>query len=220
MVLIVVLVIMFLSGQGTGGTVGVESVCENGKCLVRAASSTLSTILSPVLVLFVIFYPQARDELDETKFVKIWQRFLAFILDFMVVLLALTPILALPILLIEGRMTGSFEWSFSREFARDTDALAILPGILLAFVALFLYFYLHAKAGKATLGQYVLGYKVTGLADASRKPNYFARTMLSFVGMSMWPISWFLAAKNPDRKFWWDDASNSRAVRTRQTGKS
>lgn len=90
---------------------------------------------------------------NPTMPVGIFQRFGAFILDFMGVLVAFTPAITLPILYYEAQATGTFAWSFSREFARPTDALAVLPGILLAQVSLVTYFYFHAAKNRQTIGR-------------------------------------------------------------------
>ena len=49
-----------------------------------------------------------------------WRRFGAFLLDFTTIMMVAVPIGAMPMLVAEYYYTGSFEWSFEREFV-NTD---------------------------------------------------------------------------------------------------
>lgn len=201
-----------------GGSMGLESHCVNGQCDVSVSSSLASTLVGILLIPAALLYPQRRMVFDVSSRVQWWRRLLAFWLDMMVVLAAITPLTTLPILLAEQQATGVFEWSFSRRFARETDALLMIPGILFMFVALYVYFWLHPKFERTTVGQYVLGYTVAPVHGAP--PSFFIRPIFAFIGLSMWPISLYMAAKRLDQAFWWDKASVTRVVRTKpaQTG--
>lgn len=115
-------------------------------------------------------------------------------------------------LVAEGHFTGQFQWSFTREFTRPTDTMIVLPVALGCFLALFVYFYMHARIGRQTLGQYVLGYRVTA-SSADVQPAYGQRVVLSFVGLCIWPISVIMAVRKPSKDFWWDSATNSKVAR-------
>lgn len=179
--------------------------------VTSASSSPISIILGIFLLVFFAFYKQKNTDLNYSKPVGVRQRVGAFFIDFAVVLSAIVPLITLPILLVEGQSTGAFEWSFIRQFGRPTDVAVILPSVLLMFIALFCYFYLQAKNNRATLGQYILAYKI--IAGEGGSPNYFLRTFLSYIGLCVWPISLFFALKRQDKKFWWDSKSRTAAVR-------
>lgn len=212
-VFILVLAVAFLITWASGGSVQVNSTCENSECLVSASSSWVSILLSIGLILFLVFYPQQTNLLDESKSVGVWRRFGAFFLDFLTVLMIITPISVLPILIAEGIYTGQFQWSFEREFSRQSDATYIMPGLILAFVVLYYYFYKHIRLNRQTVGQFILGYRVTDVRETNSGPKYVMRVFLSFIGLCVWPISVILFLLNRDKAFWWDNATNTKVFR-------
>jgi hypothetical protein len=184
----------------------------NTDCVVAASSSALSVVVSVGLALFLLFLPQQRYVPDPTKVVGVWRRFGAFFLDFAFVLLIASPLAALPILLAEASHSGTFVWSFQRVFSRPTDSAYLLPGVFAVFVALFLYFYLHPRVQRPTIGQVVLGYRVEP-ADGNSTPRYGIRVVMSFIGLCAWPVSVILALRRADKAFWWDGATATGVVR-------
>ena len=216
--LAIMLTLFFASTSGAGGHVGATSVCENGNCYTAASASLMSLMLGVVIGLFALFCPRQEMMANLSKPVGIFQRFGAFLLDFMAVLAAFTPAFKLPILYFEAQATGIFAWSFSRDFARSTDALAVMPGILLAQISLVAYFYFHAAKARQTIGQYILGYRVAPVIGA--EPNYISRTIYAVIGMCMWPISTYMAARRLDKAFWWDRASGTKVERVAEKYKT
>ena len=209
--LAIILILYFVSSYSAEGSLGATSVCENGKCYTAASASLVSMALSVMIGLFALFCPRQKIFANPTKPVGIFQRAGAFILDFMVVLAVCTPLFTLPILFFEAHATGSFAWSFERDFARATDALAVAPGLLIAQISLVAYYYFHAARTRQTIGQYILGYKVDPVIGS--EPNYLKRTIYAVIGMCVWPVSIFLAAQRLDKAFWWDRASNTKVIR-------
>ena len=205
--LAIMLTLFFASTRGAGGHVGATSVCENSNCYTEASASLISLVLGVITGLFALLCPRQEMVANPAKPVGIFQRFGAFLLDIMVVMAAFTPALTFPILYFEAQATGAFAWSFSRDFARATDVLALMPGILLAQISLVAYFYFHATKNRQTIGQYILGYSV--LPEVGAVPNYLARTIYAVIGMCLWPISIYMAARRLDRAFWWDGASGT-----------
>ncbi len=210
-VFLIISAMLIISSNSSGGTVGVTSLCQNLQCYTVASSSIISTALGISALIFIAVYRQKNMKMDINNSVGILQRLGALFIDFFVMLMALTPLVVLPILWVEAQITGTFAWSFARPFVRPSDAMIILPGVLLIFVALFFYFYLHARKNRATIGQYLFGFKIS--ASESGTPNYLARTFLSLIGICAWPISIFLALRRQDRKFWWEIKTHTRAVR-------
>jgi hypothetical protein len=219
-VFLFVLAVAFLSIWASGGIVQLTSTCENSECLIKASSSLVSVLLAIGLGLFLFFYPQPANILDESKTVGVWRRLAAFFLDFLTVLMVLTPLLALPFLIAEAGYTGQFQWGFEREFSRPTDTTYLMPGIIIAFVGIYYYFYKHARMNRQTIGQYILGYKVTKRSDTDSEPRHIIRVFLSFIGLCVWPISVILALLNQEKVFWWDTATNTRVFRVSAVHKS
>ena len=208
------LTLLFVSTNSANGHVGVSSVCENNNCFTVASASLISLMLGLFMGMFALLCPRQDMIANPAKPVGIFQRLGAFLLDFIAVIVAFSPILTLPILYLEAQATGTFVWSFSREFVRPTDVIAILPGILLAQFSLIIYFYLHAAKNRQTIGQYILGYRV--LPVIGSQPKYASRSFYAVIGMCMWPISTYMAARRLDKAFWWDRASGTKVQRVHE----
>jgi hypothetical protein len=211
LVLTVVVIAFITSGWASHGHVGVSSQCRNATCLVSASSSLTSIILALGLLAFLLLYRQREYAPDRQTIVGVWRRIGAFLIDFWLVLLIMSPLAALPVLISEASYTGSFEWSFARGYSRPSDSLYLLPAVFATFAALFLYHHQHGRSSRPTIGQYILGYRIAPLAGC--EPRYARRVLLSFVGLCVWPISVILALREPDKAFWWDTASRTKAER-------
>ena len=220
LVFIIIVGFLYLSSWAAGGSVGAGSSCENGRCLTYASSSLLSIVMSLGLLFFLYFYPQQENSNDSSEIVGVWRRLGAFYLDFMVALIGVTPLLALPLLIQESSYTGQFEWAFERDISRSSDNYYILTGVGLVFWFLFYYFYKHPKSGRQTVGQYVLGYKVISGGKKLTDPEFGIRVIYSCIGLCTWPISLYFALKNSDKAFWWDGATNTKVIRVTAVNQS
>lgn len=205
-----VLVALLVAQFATSSQHGFQANCVNDHCYVVAATSQVGLIASAVLAAFLILYPQLRPEVEHTEPVKLWKRGVAFYIDFFVALSIAAPIATLPLLLEEGKITGTFQWHFERDFARPTDAALAIPAILGMFVVLFLYFYLHLQLKRQTIGQYLMGFRVE--PEPGTDANAFNVVLLSWIGMCMWPFALYGAAKHPQKLFWWNEQTHTRVV--------
>lgn len=219
LVLVLVIGVVLLSSWASGDSVGATSACENGQCIVSASTSSLSIFIAAAIVAFMFLYRQQVTEFEDKKIVGVWRRFGAFYLDFMFVLLALSPLAALPMVFAESGFTGEFQWSFEREFSRPTDSSYLLSSIFSVFVGLYYYFYKHGQLNRPTIGQYVLNYKVVR-ASSEEVPLYGRRVLFSFFGLCACPISLVLALRRSDKAFWWDKVTKTRVVRVSAVNKS
>jgi hypothetical protein len=211
LVLALVIVAFVAAGWASDGNIGASSECINGRCIVSAFSSWLAVVTAFGLASFMCIYRQRQCPPDPSRVVGVWRRFGSFLVDFSFVLMIVSPLAALPILAVEAKYAGTFQWSFAREYSRPTDSLYFSLGVLACFAALFLYFYQHARLGRPTVGQYVLSYRV--VPSSGGKPSYALRVLLSFVGLCMWPVSTILASRNSHKAFWWDGATKTEVVR-------
>ena len=211
-VFVVVAVSFAVISWSSPGNFGAESRCVNSECMVSAGSSPLALLVALVLLALFLFYPRHRQQITSQSIVGVFRRFGAFFLDFAAIMLVASPVAAIPTLVAEYFYTGSFQWNFEREFGRPTDVLLIIPAVLGVFTALYLYFSLHPKHQRQTLGQYVFGLLVVATSD-SLHASFGKRVLLSFIGLCAWPVSVVMALRNQDKAFWWDAATNTRVVR-------
>jgi len=211
-VFLTTLLLFYCTTYFSGGNAGITSHCYNGDCFVMASTSLFSIVCGVILGLYAILFPRQKSISDKPLEVGIWRRFGAFLVDFIVVLTVATPLLTLPLILAEYYETGIFAWSFQRDFSRTTDNVIIIPSALSFFFFLSFYFYKFHMTGQPTLGQYILGFRVTGNDNDVKKGEAASRVVLSFVGLCIWPISVLHALYN-GKEFWWDEFSNTKVER-------
>ncbi len=200
------------SSWNSPDTFGAQFRCENSDCFVSAGATSQALIVALVVLVFLFAYSQRDQRTTQLAVVGVWRRFGAFLLDFTTIMMVAVPIGAMPMLVAEYYYTGSFQWSFEREFVRPTDVPLIMPIALGIFLVMYFYFSLPPKRGRQTVGQYVLGYRVIASGNAD-VPTYGRRALLSFVGLCAWPLSVVLALRHERKAFWWDTATGSQVVR-------
>jgi hypothetical protein len=202
------LVVLALAPYGSTATVQ----CVNAVCRTEVATSPVALAVSLGLLLFIGLYPQKQGERWPGVSVSVWERAAAFLIDSWTVLLIFSPFLALTLILVEADATGEFRWTFAREYSRPEDAI-LIPGVLGVQLTLFLYFFLHGRAERPTIGQYTLGLRLEGVPGAGERPRYLLHVALATVGLCLWPISVYLALRRSDRAFWWNGPARTRVVR-------
>lgn len=207
------LVAILVMSLASGPQQGINSSCINAQCSVHASTSLIGLLASAAMMIFVVWYPQKAGTPASFPPVTISERFAAFFVDFLTVLLAVTPMATLPLLLSEADATGSFRFSFERDFSRPADATFAFLGSVFVFMGLFAYFYIHAVTGRQTVGQYLLGYRVVGFPGSSDKPAFGLNVLLGFFGLCAWPVSVYFAAKRQDKAFWWNLRTRTQLVR-------
>jgi len=218
LVFIVTIALFFGVTSASGGYVGVSSQCINQQCFVAASTSLISIVAGLVFFAFAISFPRGDRKASENN-TGVWRRFGAFFLDFMVVLLALTPITVLPTLIAEYVHTNSYAWTFQRDFSRSTDNWIIIPTVFLMFGGLYYYFYKFCLLSKQTLGQYVSGYRIQSIDGPMNSQKARKRVLLSILGLCLWPISVILGLRNK-RVFWWDSSSGTQALTAETVNKN
>lgn len=213
-ILIFVLAVIFIYviSNFSGGNVGVSSSCVDDTCLVVASTSLFSIGFGIIFLLFAALFPRVERN-DCEQLAGVWRRFGAFLIDLMVIILSLSPILALPAIITEYTYTGDFSWAFQREFSRSTDNAVIIPSVFILIIGLVYYFYKFTLISKPTIGQYILGYRIIGHSTTISKSVAFKRVCLSMLGMCAWPIA-IIHGLIKKRVFWWDSGSGSRAILT------
>ncbi|MEM5515338.1 hypothetical protein WNY37_00135 [Henriciella sp. AS95] len=133
------------------------------------------------------YFPET-DTIETTEPVLLWRRFAAFAIDLTALFMVLHPLMSMV-----------------------QVAAAVLFGVTLVFC----YFWLHGVFGRATLGQYVMGYTVLPAEGTNSEPEFAHRTLASFVATCLWPVT-FISASQEDATpgtYHWDRESGTQAVR-------
>ncbi|GGB75226.1 hypothetical protein GCM10011503_24890 [Henriciella pelagia] len=137
---------------------------------------------------FAFGYIPESDTIETTEPVLLWRRFAAFLIDLIALFMVLHPLMSMLV-----------------------PVAAVIVGVALVFS----YFWLHGVFGRATLGQYVMGYTILPADGANSEPEFAHRTISSFVATCLWPVT-FIAASQEDATpgtYHWDRESGTQAVR-------
>lgn len=210
---IILLTVLLGLPFAVGSGAQLASSCSNSECSVFARLSPGALLISPVVLALCVFGRREVAALGIENSVGIWTRAGAFLIDFLVILTVLVPPIALGNLWIEASWTGKFSWSYSREFARWTDLFSAI-GALGIFWVMFVYFSGLPKRNRATIGQYIMGYMIVPEGRSLDGMKTGSRAILGWLALVIWPLTILLACRRPDKVYWWDRASQTRAVKT------
>ena len=144
----------------------------------------------------------------------VFRRFIAFWLDFVLAMAALTPILGIAPTVSEWRRTGVFQWSFERTTPASGDGFLVAVGLLLGTSALIIYYALPLVLRRPSPGTCILGYQVVpedGVTLSLR--SALLRTILGFIALAGAYVAPFVARDRKNGKFWLDKVFHTRALR-------
>lgn len=173
--------LIYLGSMAPGA--GFRVSCVNGNCIAAASTSWVLSALAPVALGLIILLPRplAAHLQASGKRAGYWRRFVALLLDYSLLGAVFAPLALIP-LLLEWHATGEFSWSFYREFARPTD-WATLPVVLALFAIIYFYYDRASRAGRQTVGQFILGYRVSLSHRNWRTPIGAAYGLFAYLGI-------------------------------------
>ncbi len=203
---------LLIAGTSPDWNVGLSG-CLAGPCEVGGGASGVSFVSALLLIGFLWRYPQKTGHSAPHPPVGIVERSAAIVVDFFVVVFAVSPLLALPSLVAEWVVTGEFKWRFSRDAPLGRDVALEMASAFAMQASLFFYLLLHAQAGRETVGQYIVGFRLEADPASDRPPSYITHFLLAAWGLGLWPIAVYMALKRDDRAFWWHKWARTRVVR-------
>ena len=175
--------------------------CVNDSCLVSVSTSFVLLIASITLGMILFNYKQYDYEFDESEAVSFFARFGAVIIDMHYALIIILPLSSIIPLFLEFIITGNFSLSFERDFIRPYDYIVQIPSIIASFVLVYYYFYWHLSNDKATVGQYILGYRIV-FSDTREPGIYHKRVRLSMLGLWFYPYYFVKALMDKHNSYW------------------
>jgi uncharacterized RDD family membrane protein YckC len=143
----------------------------------------------------------------------VFRRFVAFWLDFIFAMTAVTPILGILPTLTEWRRTGAFEWAFERRSYAPGDGLLSAMGVVLASVALIFYYALPLIRPRPSPGTCIMGYQIVPEGGTTMTLRLaLLRTLLGFIALSGAYVAPFVGRDRKKGKFWLDKVFGTQAV--------
>ena len=195
-------------------TVGVSAEWRNERYQFAGGTSLLGLVLSLLIIgLYILLMYGAVTNLGHAL-PGVFRRFVAFWIDFWIAISALAPILGILPVLIEWKRTGVFEWSFVRATPAKGDWLIATLGVVLAAVALLLYYSLPLIRQRPSPGSCIVGYQVVPDEDTTLSlRTALLRTLLGFVAAASAYLAPFVGRDRKHGKFWLDKVFRTHAVK-------
>ena len=198
----------FLLAFGLGGGAGASINFVNGVGTYEASSSVLSLLGGlAILITYSISLEPTDPRLTGSR-AGVGRRAVAWFIDFLLALTALTSVLALIPLTTEALATGQFAWEFQRSQISVQDWLVTLIVVSLTFIGMAYYWALPVMRGGQTVGQCILGLRVISAAVVSLSPW---RVWLRGLMQPFAPLFWLV--KVVSGKYWPDEVANTNVVR-------
>lgn len=175
-------------------------------CSLSAPNEPYFMLFGFLIGAFVIWFPQLEPVVRHEQSVALWRRVAAFLVDFHVGVVA-----ALSVALLVGQimiftLTGVWNWS---DVDPSSPAIRVvnISGLLIALTLLYCYFWLPSKSGRATVGQYVMGFQIVSDSDA---PKFGVRPLFGYIALCSF-LFWIWFGSTQGR-YWWDRASGTRPI--------
>ncbi len=208
----------FFSGQSNYGAFTEFSFTQIGERFVRqekGAGAIFSPEATIIFLLYVIFFVLLnRNSFELTSFRKVHSllRIGALLIDFTVLFPLIVIFMIITLLSIEAISTGNYDWSFIRGTRSITDTFYEIILGFGSFYLLHFYFYWHLKKQLPTIGQYLLGFKISHKEPIST----FGCIVYVFSAVMHIPFFPIVLYKAVFRNVaWWDRKSEVEAVAVR-----
>ncbi len=214
-IILTALTISFVIGFADEIT-GFRMFAALGTGFMAARSSPTALFCAGILIFAYWVAISDNARYDGTKPVGIFRRAVAYITDLWIALTILPTVLAVPLLMVESSLTGSFAWEFDRTNLVPTDVLVGIPLLIISIVLINLYFAYPLVRGTQTPGCRLLGLTIIDFDEQDRVPlgRAVMRSFLAFLGAVGFFITIPLAlwSRQPGI-MWYDEIMDTRAVK-------
>jgi hypothetical protein len=194
-------------------SIGYSSETKNGVTHVLAGSSPVVVLLSVLGLFLFIFLMTRKVQVDTFQPSSLERRFVAFLFDCWFLMLTVIGASSLFHLLLEAQRSGTFHWSYEREYGVASDGVDTVL-ILINLTVMFMYFVIPLARCRQTVGQWLFRL-VTVSANGSILYLPFStalwRTYMAFRGLtSPWRL---FKETDAQGRTWYDRETGFSVVR-------
>lgn len=163
--------------------------------------------LGVLFAVIAFLLPRAKPQAGLERPVRIWRRGTAAFIDWQIAGFSIVAAFGV------GGIALSYIWPESVG-SQPLDPVLMAALIALGVSAFFSYFWLHPKFGRATLGQYIMGYRIERDPNPQIPPHHFVRTVFAMIAICSWHLwGWFVKYEDTQKgNYWWDRIGQTRAV--------
>lgn len=156
--------------------------------------------------------PRLPPQAGLSRPVRIWRRMVAFLIDAYLASFVISSVSVLIAISVDG--IGGVPTELPYGSASEGEVAEFLWTLPLQFAVVLGFFWLHPKYGRATPGQYIMGYRIEPDPSAPGAPLYFLKFCICSLAMCsahLW--IWFVKQEDSELgQYWWDRTSRTRAV--------
>ena len=196
-----------------GNQIGFSYHQHNDEIEVSAGSHPAVIAWAMLVACFYILLQKKSARAPAVAPASMTRRALSFLIDFFILVMAVSSVTAIIPLAIEAHRVGHFEWSFARNFEVPTDSINT-PLTFLFLIAFFLYAVYPLTKGKQTIGDYTMRIKVLppfGVEGKFTWSDAIKRTCYSLAGACLWPYT-LLEKVDRNGQTWYDRKTNCTVV--------
>jgi len=195
-----------------GGQIGFSVTYENGVQDVSAGTSPRALVAALIIVIaLVVAMDPESDDRPGRAAASTLRRGVAWFLDLLLSLTAVSALVAFFPLVMEAIATGHFQWQFERNSATVGDWLVGLLGIIFLFAGMATYWGIPAVRAGQTIGQAVLGLRVV---SATAEPLTLRACLLRGAMQPFAPLLWVSRFFSSKRSYFHDDVAHVQVVTT------
>jgi uncharacterized RDD family membrane protein YckC len=194
-------------------TAGVSAEWANGEYRFSGGTQPLMLVFAGAVVLAFVLLMHTKSVESTALLPGLLRRFVAFWLDFLFAMSALTPVLGILPMMVEWRRAGSFAWSFERTTQVATDIPITVISFVFLVPGLLFYFAVPLVFQRPSPGATIMGYQV--VADEGGKiplKRALLRSLVGYFALCASVIAPFVGRDSKAGKFWLDKTFQTRAV--------
>lgn len=192
------------------GRVGFSYVHNGDKTVVSAATHPVLLVWAVAAISCHWTLMRRGTHSERLGHVGLTRRFIAYIIDFYLVVFVCSSILTLIPLYLEAKRTGHFAWGFERDYAVRNDYYTALFLSQAALFGLFLYYTYPLLKGKQTVGSFILRTRARPGSGSEGNATFWLvckRIFYAGLGLALWPYTLWKYLDGNGRT-WYDRASN------------
>jgi len=187
---------------------GVTFDCGVG-CNFSVTDEPYLEVWGALMGVCAVFFPQLDPIKRADQYVSLWRRTVALVVDFHVIVLSAVAVVFVFLRLVLLAIAQTWNWTKLDPLSPIIGPMNIV-GLIGGFTLILLYFWLLPQKGRATVGQYIMGFQIVPDAD---RPKFWLRPLIGYVAIASLPFwIWFDSKGASEGRYWWDRVSGTRPI--------
>lgn len=184
-------------------------------CGLEVSGDPLAIAAFVSVGIWLVVCPRRPASIDHSRPVRIWRRACAALIDLLALSFLLVPIAVIADLSLYWWIEGNWVWAFrvpNEHVIANLELLRFAPVVVLTL----LWFSLQSRFGRATPGQYLMGYQIFPDPEFEGYESYGFSTFVGWFAIWTFHVwAWFVSQESTrDGRCWWEKTAHTRAFMT------